>query len=93
MGWINSLAGWGIAKLIGDGGKGKAKAKISNELRTEKNKLKSKFNNHITKQQFGSFEKMVFKRLKPMQNIPNEMLEWKIKINDSKNRINQLIIK
>lgn len=95
-GWIYggiSIVGWSVAKLFGDGGKGKAKAKISDELRVEKNKLKDKFKNQIIKQQYSSFETKIFYRLKPMQKIPNEMLEWRNKINSSKNRINKLIIK
>ena len=46
------------------------------------------------RQQFDYFGKYGFERLTPMQNIPKEMLDWKIKINtNSKNNINQLIIK
>ena len=88
-----SLAGWGISKLMGDGGKQKARNRISEELRSEKNKLKAKVKTQITQPQYKILETNIFNRLESMQNIPKEMLEWKKKINTSSTRINQLIIK
>ena len=87
-----SIAGWGISKLMGDGGKQKARNRISEELRSEKNKLKAKVKTQITQPQYKTLETNIFNRLESMRSIPDEMLEWKNKINNSRTRINQLII-
>lgn len=97
-GWISggvSVIGWGLSKLITGKSKtrAKAKAKISEELRIEKNQLKDKFRNEIIRNHYKSFEGKILYRLKPMQKIPDEMIEWRSKINNSKNKINKLIIK
>ncbi|WP_288955338.1 GTPase [uncultured Polaribacter sp.] len=87
-----SMAGWGISKLFGDGGKAKAKAKISEELRVERNKLKAEFRNQIIKKQYNLFESKVFQRFKQLNDVPNEMLDWKEKITKSEKEIKNLII-
>ncbi|UAM98012.1 50S ribosome-binding GTPase [Polaribacter litorisediminis] len=88
-----SLARWGISKLFfGDGGKAKAKAKISNELRIKRDKLKEEFRNQIIKKQYDSIEAEVFQRFKQLNDVPNEMLDWREKINNSLKEIESLII-
>lgn len=93
IGGAISVAGWLGSKFFGDGGKSKAKEKISNELRIKKDILKGKFRNKIIKEQSDLIEVKVFQKLNQLKDMPREMEDWREKINKSIKEIERLIIK